>query len=65
MKTKCAVCVPEVRSDPFADARDSSGDHGEFNLNGHYLLVLTFECRHANETLQMIFGAACLQTSLT
>ena len=29
-----------------------------FSLNGHYLVVLTFECRNANETLEMIFGAA-------
>ena len=58
VKTKCAVCVREVRSARSADASDCSWEHGEFSLNGHYLVVLTFECHNANETLEMIFGAA-------
>ena len=41
-----------------ADASDCCWEHGEFSLNEHYLVVLTFECRNANETLKMIFGAA-------
>ena len=47
-----------------ADASDCSWEHGEFSLNGHYLVVLTFVCRNANETLEMIFGAAWLPTSI-